>query len=135
MPAHPHFRLESARDGILGETPDANIRILALDLSSLQQVRSAAEAVLAYPEPTVDILVNNAGIMMCPYSTTVDGYELQFATCHLGHFLFTNLILPKLVASAAPRVINVSSLGHQYSGIRWDDVGFNGGATYDKEEA
>lgn len=70
-----------------------------------------------------------------PYAVTVDDFEAQFATNHLGHFLFTNLIRPHLLASSAPRVVNVSSNGHRLSDIRYDDVGFSGGKTYDMWKA
>lgn len=71
--------------------------------------------------------------MAAPYSTTVDGFENQFGTNHLGPFLFTNLIRPKLVKNV--RVVNVSSWGHNLSPVLFDDVGFAKGATYDKWKA
>jgi NAD(P)-dependent dehydrogenase (short-subunit alcohol dehydrogenase family) len=78
--------------------------------------------------------VNNAGIMWCPYKKTVDGFEPHFGCNHLAHFLFTALIFPRIVASSSPsspsRVINVSSMGHRRSDIRFDDVGFDDGKAY-----
>jgi NAD(P)-dependent dehydrogenase (short-subunit alcohol dehydrogenase family) len=82
----------------------------------------------------IDVLINNAGVMACPYSTTVDGFETQFATNHLGHFLFTVLILGKLTKETG-RVVNVSSEGHQQCGVRFDDIGFSGGEKYAPWEA
>ncbi|TFK86693.1 NAD(P)-binding protein, partial [Polyporus arcularius HHB13444] len=94
--------------------------------------RKAAAEVLSWPEP-IDVLVNNAGIMATPYGKTVDGIESQFGTNHIGHFLFTNLIMPKLLESKqGPRVVNVSSNGHRLSDIRWDDFNFQDGKTYNK---
>ncbi|TFK78017.1 NAD(P)-binding protein, partial [Polyporus arcularius HHB13444] len=80
----------------------------------------------------IDVLVNNAGIMATPYGKTVDGIESQFGTNHIGHFLFTNLIIPKLLESKQGRVVNVSSNGHRLSDIRWDDFNFQDGTTYNK---
>lgn len=75
----------------------------------------------------LDILINNAGIMALPERTmSKDGIELQFATNHIGHFLFTNLILSKLKASKSARVINVTSNGHRFSPVRFDDLKFEG---------
>ncbi|KAI0747065.1 hypothetical protein C8Q80DRAFT_1179123 [Daedaleopsis nitida] len=112
-------------------------RTLELDLSSQASVRRAAAEVLTYAEP-LDVLVNSAAVMACPYATTVDGLELQFGTNHIGHFLFTCLIAEKLLQSTAPggaRVVNVSSDGHRFSPIRFDDVGFSEGKTYEKWRA
>ena len=71
-----------------------------LDLSSLASVRECAAAVLE-KEPCIDLLVNNAGVMMCPQWKTEDGFDMQFGTNHVGHFLLTELLLPALRKSAA----------------------------------
>lgn len=75
--------------------------------------------------------------MACPYTRTTDGFELQFGTNHLGHFLLFQLLKPLLIATAArsgtpSRVINVSSAGHRRSGIRWDDWNWASEAAYNK---
>ena len=70
------------------------------------------------------MLVNNAGIMACSYTKTEDGVERQFATNHVGPFLFTNLIMKKILASSAPRIVIVLSDGHRLSQMRWGDLGF-----------
>ena len=104
--------------------PGVATRTLELDLSSQAQVRKAAAEVLSWPGP-IDVLVNNAGVMATPYSKTPEGLEMQFGTNHIGHFLFANLIMPKLLESTAgPRVVSVSSDGHRLSDIRWDDLDF-----------
>lgn len=84
-----------------------------------------------YPDDVViDVLLNNAAIMATPWATNPDGIEMQFATNHLGHFLFTNLIMPRILRAAEkgekgfPRIVNVSSRGHQASEVRWDDYNF-----------
>jgi NAD(P)-dependent dehydrogenase (short-subunit alcohol dehydrogenase family) len=81
-----------------------------LDLADLASVRAFAER---RTEP-VDLLVNNAGIMAPPEGRTADGFELQFGTNHLGHFALTGLLLPRLLAGDAPRVVTLASLMHRY---------------------
>lgn len=115
-------------------SPQVATRLLKLDLASQAQIRQAAKEVLAYAE-NIDVLVNSAGVMATPYGTTADGLEMQFGANHIGHFLFTNLIMPKLLTSPAPRVVSVTSDGHRLSPIRWDDYGFQGGKTYEKWRA
>ncbi|TFK91253.1 NAD(P)-binding protein, partial [Polyporus arcularius HHB13444] len=122
---------ETARE-LEAAHPGVATRTLELDLGSQAQVRKAAAEVLSWPEP-IDVLVNNAGIMATPYGKTVDGIESQFGTNHIGHFLFTNLIIPKLLESKqGPRVVNVSSDGHRLSAIRWHDLDFQDGKVYNK---
>jgi NAD(P)-dependent dehydrogenase (short-subunit alcohol dehydrogenase family) len=116
------------------EAKGVETRVLVLDLASQKQVRKAAAEVLAYPESAVDVVVNSAGIMGGPYRKTEDGLELQFGSNHIGHFLFTNLIMPKVLASKSPRVVNVSSDGHRAGGIRFDDPNFSNGETYNQWE-
>jgi NAD(P)-dependent dehydrogenase (short-subunit alcohol dehydrogenase family) len=98
---------------------------IELDLSSLQQIRKAAENINALDEH-IDVIINNAGIMASPYSKTVDGVESQFATNHIGHFLLTNLLLPKVLARKLPvRVVNVASNGFRFGPVRFDDWNFD----------
>jgi NAD(P)-dependent dehydrogenase (short-subunit alcohol dehydrogenase family) len=73
--------------------------------------------------------------MACEYGKSVDGFERQFAVSHLGPFLFTNLIMKKILAAPEPRVVNVSSDGHRLSGIRWFDPGFDEGQLYNRWRA
>lgn len=94
-----------------GEENLGEIAIVQLDLSSLESVREFAKKILE-KEDRVDLLINNAGIMICPEGKTVDGYETQFATNHLGHFLLTLLLMPKIIKSAPARIVNLSSIGH-----------------------
>jgi NAD(P)-dependent dehydrogenase (short-subunit alcohol dehydrogenase family) len=123
--------LDQAIEKIKAEIPSANLRSLVIDLASLESVRHAAAEVNAYSEP-IDVLINNAAIMACPYYTTKDGFEAQFGTNHIGPFLFTNLILPKVLASKTPRIVNVSSLGHIGCPILFEDPLFDNGKTYQK---
>jgi NAD(P)-dependent dehydrogenase (short-subunit alcohol dehydrogenase family) len=121
-------RLEASKADILKETPGAALALVTLDLNSLASVRAAAKEIAAHGP--IDVLINNAAVMMCPYSTTADGLETQLGTNYVAPWLLTNRLLPALLASASPRVVFVSSVGHRASDIRWDDMGFAGGKAY-----
>jgi len=129
-----HSKVQATADKIASDAANVGVetRVLVLDLASQKQVRKAAEEVLAYPEPSIDVLVNSAGIMAGPYRTTEEGIELQFGSNHIGHFLFTNLIVPKIMASRSPRIINVSSDGHRLSPVRFNDWNFQDGKAYNQ---
>lgn len=86
-------KTQQTASAIADSHPDVPLRILKLDLASLSAVREAARELLSWDLPRIDVLVNNAGIMAVDYALTVDGFESQLATNHLGHFLFTNLIM------------------------------------------
>ncbi|UZJ57637.1 hypothetical protein CBS101457_006957 [Exobasidium rhododendri] len=108
-------------------------RLLVLDLASQQQIRIAAEEVLNYRE-RIDVLVNSAGIMApSMYRTTEDNIELQFGVNHIGHFLFTNLIVRRFNRKGTniPRIVNVSSDGNRLGPVRFTDYNFDNGNTYD----
>lgn len=92
-----------------------------LDLSSLKSVRNCAKTLLE-KEAKIDLLVNNAGIMACPEGKTEDGFETQFGTNHLGHFLFTLLLLPKICQSIPARIVTVSSMAHDRGTVDFDDL-------------
>lgn len=110
----------------LGEKfPHVATKTLELDLEPTSMVKEAAKEVLAWDDvPAIDILVNNAGIMAVDYALTVDGFERQLAVNYLGPWLFTNMLMPKLLASSAPRIVFVGSSGHRWSPMRWNDYGF-----------
>lgn len=113
--------------------PSVLVKTLALNLLSFAGVRKAAETLNSWEDvPRVDVLVNNAGIMAVPYQLTEDGFESQFQTNHLSHFLFTNLIMDKILASDSPRVVFVSSGVHRIGHIRWTDYNFNEGKHYQR---
>jgi NAD(P)-dependent dehydrogenase (short-subunit alcohol dehydrogenase family) len=113
----------AAADRIRGTVPDAALEVRELDLASLASVRAFATALTA-DHDSVDVLINNAGVMACPYATTADGFELQFGTNHLGHFLLATLLAPALVAGAPARVVALSSRGHRFSDVDLEDPGF-----------
>ncbi|KAK9498730.1 hypothetical protein O3M35_003300 [Rhynocoris fuscipes] len=100
--------------------------IKQLNLGSFSSIRQCADEINRQEEK-VHFLINNAGIMMCPKGKTVDGYELHFGVNHLGHFLLTCLLLPKIISSAPARIINVSSTIYKQGEIRWDDYNFDKG--------
>lgn len=106
-------RLAASVAGIRGSLPAADLRILLLDLADLTQVRrSAEEALDSYPQ--IDLLFANAGVMATPQRHTVDGFELQIGTNHLGHFAFCGLVLHALLATPhGARVVVTSSFGHR----------------------
>lgn len=103
-----------------GKKP-GEVVIKKLDLASFASIRACAEDI-NQSESHVHMLINNAGVMMVPKSKTEDGFEMQFGTNHLGHFLFTLLLLPKIVKSAPAKIINLSSLAHAKGVINFDDI-------------
>ncbi|KAL6913634.1 hypothetical protein ACHAPO_003375 [Fusarium lateritium] len=129
-------KLQQTADDLVSKHPNLKTKLVTLDLSSLASVRSAADQVNGWSDvPKIDVLVNNAGIMATDFGLTEDGFESQFASNHLGHFLFTNLIINKILASEAPRVVSVSSNGHRLGPIRWGDPNFSNGDLYNRWSA
>ncbi|KAF2357682.1 Short-chain dehydrogenase/reductase SDR [Trinorchestia longiramus] len=122
---------EEARRRLLGEGGRSEVR--QLDLSCLASVRSFAEGIIK-DGIKVHLLINNAGVMMCPYSETKEGFELQMGTNHLGHFLLTNLLLPQLQHDQEARIINVSSLAHIRGKMDFNDLLYKN-KKYDKVQA
>lgn len=95
--------------------------VIRLDLANMASVREFSSTFSSRYD-RLDILVNNAGVMAAPYQLTGEGLELQFCVNYLGHFLLTNLLLPKLEAAPAGRVINVSSMGHRLNQLNLEDL-------------
>lgn len=126
--------LDKAREALKDLIEPGKVELLLLDTSSLASVRAAAKEFLS-KESQLNLLVNNAGIMAVPELTiTPDGFESQFETNHLGHFLLFQLLKPTLLASSTPsfhsRVVNVSSIGHRQSPIQFDDLNLSGPGVY-----
>jgi NAD(P)-dependent dehydrogenase (short-subunit alcohol dehydrogenase family) len=116
---------QKTADAIAKAHPSVQTRTLQLDLGDLKSVWEAARTVLSWDDvPGIDVLCNNAAVMACPYGLTADGLEMQFGTGHLGHFVFTNAILKK-VLQVKGRVVNVSSDAHRLGPIRFDDWAFS----------
>jgi NAD(P)-dependent dehydrogenase (short-subunit alcohol dehydrogenase family) len=100
-----------------------DVQVIALDLADLASVRAAAEEILARWD-SLDVLVNNAGGIWTERQETAQGFEQTFGVNHLGHFLLTNLLLPRITASAPSRIINLTSVGHHmaWRGMRFEDL-------------
>ena len=112
-------KTQAVIDEIKKELPDAQVEFLALDLADLSSVRAAAKAFLDKKLP-LHGLINNAGLAGAR-GLTKDGFELTFGTNHLGHFLFTTLLLDTIKSSAPARIVNVASEAHYSAkGIDWD---------------
>ncbi|GAB3217110.1 SDR family oxidoreductase [Mycolicibacterium hippocampi] len=112
-----------AVEQIRATVPDAQLSIRALDLASLQSVADLAGELLAEGRP-INLLINNAGVMNPPRrQTTIDGFELQWGTNHLGHFALTGRLMPLLMAGSA-RVTTQSSISARGNAINWDDLNF-----------
>jgi NAD(P)-dependent dehydrogenase (short-subunit alcohol dehydrogenase family) len=120
---------DAARAEIRGQTPDASIEVMALDLASLASIRQFAGAFQANHDP-LHILVNNAGVMATPRSTTADGFERQFGTNHLGHFALTGSLLDSLLRTPGSRLVTVSSNAVYLGRINFDDL--MGEKTYER---
>ncbi|MBW2666767.1 MAG: SDR family NAD(P)-dependent oxidoreductase [Deltaproteobacteria bacterium] len=126
-------KLEAVAASIRESTGNPNVDIGELDLTVPDSVRRFATNWLESHD-SLNLLINNAGIMACPLARTPEGWELQFATNHLGHFLLTALLAPALVAGAPARVVNLSSGGHRFGGIDFDDLHYER-RDYDKWQA
>ena len=108
-------------DEIRGRVPGAQVEALACDFGSQASIRALAAEVDRRFEK-LHVLVNNAGAINQARKTSADGLELTFAVNHLGYFLLTNLLLPKLEASAPARIISTASAAHRMGKLRWDDL-------------
>ena len=105
----------------LAETGKPSVDLVEVDLASLSSVRKAASDLLARAK-AFDVIIANAGVMACPQGKTQDGFETQFGTNHLGHFVFVNRLVPLLNPGA--RIVTLSSAGHQISDVDLEDPNF-----------
>lgn len=127
-------RVQPVIDSIKASHPTSATAFVGCNLSSQVSIRAAASSI-ADLVPHIDKLINNAAIPPGPYTQTPDGIESQFGTNHIGHFLLTNLLLPRLLAAPpGARVVNVSSSAHRYATHLFDDYNFSNGATYSERE-
>lgn len=116
-----------------------HVEYALMDLSSQQSVRKAAEEIKAR-FPKIDVLVNNAGCYFSDKKLSAEGIEMQFATNHLGHFLFTNLLMDNLKAADKARIVNLSSIGHKstreldLNDINYEKVEYNGWKSYSRSK-
>ncbi|KAA1188984.1 SDR family NAD(P)-dependent oxidoreductase [Pseudohalioglobus sediminis] len=123
MVARDAAKLEAAVAEVRESVPAATLDTALLDLADLDSVRAGAADILQ-KAPVINLLVNNAGVMACPLSRTAQGFEMQFGTNHLGHFLLTGLLAPALLAGAPARVVNLSSAGHRFAPVDMDDPNY-----------
>jgi len=121
---------ESIRSGI----SEARVEVMALDLASLASVGRFAEAFLSSHD-RLDLLVNNAGVLLVPYGTTEDGFEKHFGINHLGHFALTGLLVDRLLAKSASRIVTVSSRGHGMGRIDFANLMYEDGKGYSAARA
>jgi NAD(P)-dependent dehydrogenase (short-subunit alcohol dehydrogenase family) len=132
LAAHGAQVVGTARDLAKAEAATVDVRkdaaahhgsfdLIALDLANLKSVRTSADGLLAAGKP-FDVVIANAGVMATPFGHTVDGFETQFGTNHLGHFVFVNRIAP-LIAPGG-RLVNLSSAGHRFSNVDLEDPNF-----------
>jgi NAD(P)-dependent dehydrogenase (short-subunit alcohol dehydrogenase family) len=124
---------EGVAAGIRETTGNPHVEVEELELGSLASIRAFARRILARHD-TIHLLINNAGVMACPFAKTADGFELQFGSNHLGHFLMTCLLAPALRKGAPSRIVSVSSRGHHISPVVFDDLHFER-RPYDKWQA
>jgi NAD(P)-dependent dehydrogenase (short-subunit alcohol dehydrogenase family) len=132
LAAHGAHVVGTARDLAKAETATAQVRkdpaagggsfeLIELDLASLKSVRACAEKLLAKGEP-FDVVIANAGVMATPLGRTLDGFETQFGTNHLGHFVLVNRIAPLIRKGG--RLISLASSGHRFSNVNLEDPNF-----------
>ncbi len=119
-------KAEAAEQALLAENPGAALEIMKLDLADLASVRAFADAFLAAHD-RLDLLINNAGVIATPPRVTADGFEMQFGTNHLGHYVLTGLLLDRLISTGGARVVTVSSSAHRAGSIHFDDINLTGG--------
>ncbi|MBD2840745.1 SDR family NAD(P)-dependent oxidoreductase [Erythrobacter rubeus] len=116
-------KLDEAVAAIRAEHPNGELETIICDLGSLESVRKCgADAAERFDK--IDLLINNAGVMACPQSMTADGFETQFGTNHLGHFLLTKQLIPLIEKGAARRIVNLSSRGHHFAPVDFADPNF-----------
>ncbi len=124
MLARNQKNLDEAVSSIKDLVPAADLDTQLMDLADLESVHTAAAEIIERYQ-RIDLLVNNAGVMFCPLSRTAQGFEMQFGTNHLGHFLLTTLLAPSLVNAAPARVVVLSSGGHRLGPVNLDDPNYN----------
>jgi NAD(P)-dependent dehydrogenase (short-subunit alcohol dehydrogenase family) len=133
MPVRNVVKGEAEAAHIRASTGNPHVYVALMDLIDPDSVRAFAQTFLATDAP-LQILINNAGIMACPLARSAAGWESQFATNHMGHFLLTCLLVPALRHGAPARAVNLSSTGHKLSQVHFADPHFNS-RPYDKWQA
>ena len=126
----PARRTDVAKKELLGIVEEENIK--EVDLADPVSVNHFVNE-YKNADSSLDILINNAAVMACPQMPTKEGWDLQFAVNHIGHFILTKGLLSIMAKSSDARIVTLSSTGHKLSGIQWEDVHFD--ESYDKWKA
>jgi NAD(P)-dependent dehydrogenase (short-subunit alcohol dehydrogenase family) len=121
--ARDQAKLDEAAAAIRSGSGSDTVETILCDLASLDSVRSCAKEA-AERFDRIDLLINNAGVMACPLGKTADGFEMQFGTNHVGHFLLTNLLVPLVKKGTDARIVNLSSRGHFFDDVHHDDPNY-----------
>lgn len=122
-------RGETAKSEILEKHQGAKLKVMQLDLMDLKSIDSFAKN-FKHEYTRLDVLLNNAGIMTVPYGVTVDGFEKQLGTNHLGHFALTGLLMDVISKTPKSRVVNVSSIAHKSGQMDYNNLQFENGVGY-----
>ncbi len=123
MAGRDQAKLDEAVAAIRGAVPKAQLDTITLHLGSLESIRAATSRARQRFD-RIDLLINNAGVMACPFMHTADGFEMQFGTNHLGHFALTAELMPLIERGHAKRIVNLSSRGHHFAPVDFDDPNF-----------
>lgn len=124
-------KVQPVIDTIAKRSPNTKAIFVSIELDSQASVRKAADEINSQVDK-IDLLINNAGIMAVPFRLTSDGLESQFATNHIGHFLLTKLLMPRILAAGKDaRVVNLTSDGYSIGPFRPTDYNFSNGSAYD----
>lgn len=123
MAGRDQAKLDAAVDAIQASVPAAQLDTITVDLTSLENIRAATSRA-RQRFARIDILINNAGVMATPFLHTHDGFEMQFGTNHLGHFALTAELMPLIERGTAKRIVNLSSRGHHFAPVDFDDPHF-----------
>lgn len=123
MAGRDQGKLDEAVAAIHAAHPKAQLDTLTVDLSSLESIRAATSRA-RQRFAKIDLLINNAGVMATPFLHTADGFEMQLGTNHLGHFALTGELFPLIEKGALKRIVNLSSRGHHFGPVDFDDPHF-----------
>lgn len=116
-------KLDESVAAIKADHPKAPLETITVDLTSLENIRAATSRARQRFQK-IDILINNAGVMATPFLHTQDGFEMQIGTNHFGHFALTGELFPLIERGALKRIVNLSSRGHHFAPVDFDDPHF-----------
>lgn len=123
MAGRDQDKLDQSLAAIITQHPEAQIDTITVDLTSLENIRAATSRA-RQRFSKIDILINNAGVMATPFLHTADGFEMQIGTNHLGHFALTGELFPLIERGHLKRIVNLSSRGHHFAPVNFDDPHF-----------